>query len=46
MGKPALAGGLALLLIAISMAFQFYLHRIESDQLGQVQTLDEMRRAR
>ena len=35
-GKPALAGGLALLLIAISMAFQFYLQsRIESDQLGQ-----------
>ena len=44
-GKPALAGGLALLLIAISMAFQFYLQsRIESDQLGRVQTLmDEMR---
>ena len=44
-GKLALAGGLALLLIAISMAFQFYLQsRIESDQLGPVQTLmDEMR---
>ena len=44
LGKLALAGGLALLLIAISMAFQFYLQsRIQSDQLGPVQTLmDEM----
>jgi len=44
-GKLALAGGLALLLIASSLAFQFcFQSRIESEQLGPVQTLlDEMR---
>ena len=45
LGKLALAGGLSLLLITIPMAFQFYLQsRIQSDQLGPVQTLlSEMR---
>ena len=45
LGKLALAGGLALLLITISMAFQFYFQsRMQSDQLGPVQTLlGEMR---
>ena len=45
LGKLALAGGLALLLIASSLAFQFcFQSRIESEQLGPVQTLlDEMR---
>ena len=44
-GKLALAGGLALLLITISMAFQFYFQsRMQTDQLGPVQTLlSEMR---
>ena len=45
LGKLALAGGLSLLLITISMAFQFYFQsRIQSDQLGPVKTLlSEMR---
>ena len=45
LGKLILAGSLALLLIAISMAFQFYSrYRLQRDQLSQVQTLlNEMR---
>ena len=45
LGKLILAGSLALLLIATSMAFQFYSrYRLQSDQLSQVQTLlNEMR---
>ena len=40
LGKLTLAGSLALLLIATSMAFQFYSrYQLQSDQLSQVQTL-------
>ena len=47
LGKLTLAGSLALLLIATSMAFQLYSrYRLQSDQLSQVQTLlNEMRAA-
>lgn len=45
LSKLTLAGSLALLLIATSMAFQFYSrYRLQGDQLSQVQTLlNEMR---